>query len=236
MPLTSYPDWMDRTGIGVIGKATLADGEQLTVEIVSCNDELTDLILNIISADRPDIRVGQTNYAIPIDDIVSFEPQPRETQSWPHSDPCRQLSKSLSRSLLMSTLFLSASFGSIALFLLIPGPYSIQEASVITYTLAVTFGTFAATGKAQKYLFTCPAVRPELPKLLLRHLAFLVLLVIFLSAALASGPALPAFWNTPDRKGATVFQLTVGLLCYALGVYEIWSNRSILAQSHKASA
>jgi hypothetical protein len=233
MPVDEQPDWMDKTGIGVVGTLTLDDGVQITAELTGYNEDSNELVVDVISANRPDARVGQHDCAIPTSRVADFEPQPRETQSWPYSDPCCRSAFSLKRFLLMSAIFLSVVAGSIPLFLLMPEPYRIQKASAIACTLAVIFLTFAATRDHPRYLFTCPAVRPQLPRLLWRHLVFLIVFLAFQTAALAIRPSLPAWWITPDRNGMAPFEGALLLLCFGFAYWQMHNNRSVLARSHK---
>ncbi len=82
-------------------------------------------------------------------------------------------------------------------------------------------------------MFTCPAVQSLFTRLLWRHLGFLVLLFALQTAALASRPNLPDWWNTEDRKGATPFDLALILLCFGLGYAQVFTNRSLLDRAHR---
>jgi hypothetical protein len=119
----------------------------------------------------------------------------------PDSDPCRSRSFSFARFVLMATLFLCMTVGSLPLFfLLMKTPYGFQAASVIVYTIFAVFFTFARigtrTGKdLPPYMFTCPAVQPQFSRLLRRHLGFLIALFALQTAALATRPNLPEWWN-----------------------------------------
>src|SRR5271156_721909 len=100
----------------------------------------------------------------------------------PDADPCRGTSFSFARFVLMATLFLCLTVGSLPLFfLLMKRPYGFQAASAILYTIFGVFFTFARTGSRTgkdlpPYMFTCPAVQPQFSRLLRRHVAFLVAL------------------------------------------------------------
>src|SRR4029077_19590168 len=92
------------------------------------------------------------------------------------SDPCRGTSFSFARFVVLATLFLSWTIGSVPLFLLlIKRLYGVQAASAVVYTIFVLFFPFAATGsKTGKtlpaYMFTCPAVQTQVSRLVWRHL------------------------------------------------------------------
>lgn len=108
----------------------------------------------------------------------------------------------------MSTIFLSGIVGSLAIFLILTKrPYALQEASIIPYTLLVVFFSFARTGSLSgpdlhPFMFSCPAVRPQTPRLLWRHLGFLVALFALQTIALAWRPNLPDRWNIERNRGS----------------------------------
>jgi len=163
----------------------------------------------MISPDSPSRKGHRSHRDIPFHRIASFEPQPHLMEQWPFCDPCRQRSTP-SRLFLMSAIFLFMTVGSVPLYLLlIKTPYGFQEASIISYTLVVVFFTFATTGSGPSggnvpgYKFTCPAVEPQVPRLLWRHLIFLVALFVLQTALLTVHPQLPDWWNARDRKGMT---------------------------------
>jgi hypothetical protein len=170
--------------------------------------------------------------------LFPFSPN-RAAQPWPYSDPCRGTSFSFARFVLMATLFLCMTVGSLPLFfLLMKRPYGFQAASEIVYTIFVVFFTFARTGTRTgkdlpPCMFTCPAVQPQFSRLLRRHLGFLVVLFALQTAALATRPNLPEWWNIEDRKGATPFHLALILLCFGLGYAQVFTNRSLLDRAHR---
>jgi len=133
----------------------------------------------------------------------------------------------------MTALFLSLTVGGFALFLLLAKePGGLQKASIIVYTIFVVFFTFAATRALPPYLFTCPAVQTQLPRLLWRHLFFLVGLFTLQTAALALRPNLPGWWNARDTKGRTPFEACLWFLCFGLGFAQVFMNRSLLDRAH----
>jgi hypothetical protein len=129
--------------------------------------------------------------------------------------------------------------GSLPLFfLLMKRPYGLQAASAIVYTIFVVFFAYARTGTRTgkdipPYMFTCPAVQPLSSHLLWRHLGFLVALFALQTAALATRPNLPDWWNIEDRKGPTPFDLVLILLCFGLGHAQVFTDRSILNRAHR---
>jgi hypothetical protein len=235
MPDAELPQWLDKTGVRTIGVLTLDDGKEMTAEVVEFDEERRELVVEVISPNHPHPNGGRGRHAIPVDRIVSFEPKSRAAQPWPYSDLCHQgTSFSLPRFVLMSTMFLCLILGSLPLFfLLMKRPYGLQEASAIVYTIFEVFFTFAATRSWRPYMFTCQAVQPQIPRLLWRHLGFLVALFALQTAALAAHPNLPEWWNVEDRKGSTPFELALLFLCVGLGFAQVFTNRSLLDRAHR---
>jgi len=162
---------------------------------------------------------------------------PSAEQPWPYCDPCRGASFSFARFVLLATLFLCMTIGSVPLFLLLmKRPYGFQAASAVAYTIFTVFFTFDATGsKTGKalppYMFTCPAVQTQVSRLLWRHLGFLVALCALQTLALAVRPNLPDWWNT-DRRG-TPFEIALLFLCLGLGYAQVFTNRRLLDRAHR---
>jgi hypothetical protein len=233
------PEWLDRAEVGTVGVIVLESGERITAEVVGLSDDADRLSVAVISPDTLP-RNGRRNHrAIPFRQIVSFEPQPHLMERWPFSDPCRSRTFSPLRFVLMTTIFLCLVVGSLPLFLLLlDRAYGLQEASIISYTLFELFFTFARTGNRggpdlPPYKFTCPAVEPQIPRLLRRHFGFLVALFALQTSMLAVRPHLPDWWNMLDRKGSTPFDLALLLLCLGLGWVQVRSNRSLLDRAHR---
>jgi hypothetical protein len=234
MPDSEFPQWLDKTEVSLFGILTLDNGKQITAQITAFDEESGEISFDVISPNYPHANDGEVHQTIQASRIVSFDPQPRTVQPWPYSDPCRGGSFSLARFVLMATIFLCLIIGSIPLFLsMTKKPYGFQEASAIVYTIFEAFFTFAATGRWRRFLFTCPAVQPQLPRLLWRHLGCLIGLFALQTAALAARPNLPDWWNIPDRKGSTPFELVLMLLCVGLWYAQVYTNRSLLDRAHR---
>jgi hypothetical protein len=234
------PEWLDKTDVGTVGVVTLESGEKITAEVVGFNEEGDRLSVRVISPDSPHPNGRRNHRAIPLHRIVSFKPQPDLMAQWPFSDPCRDVSLSNPRFIVLTTIFLCMIVGSLPLFLLLASrPYGLQEASIITYTLFEVFFTFARTGggisgrNIPPFKFTRPAVEPQIPRLLWRHLGFLLALFAVQTAMLADRPHLPAWWNTQDRKGSTPFDGALFLLCFGLAWTQVRTNRSLLDRAHR---
>jgi hypothetical protein len=231
------PKWLDEVNVGTLAVLTLDDGECLTADILNLDDERDNFIVDVVSSNRPDAKNHKRRRAIPVARVVSLESRPRGEQPWPYSDPCRGKAFSFGRFVLMSTLFLSWTLGSVPLFLLLTHrPYGVQGASVVVYTVFVLFFTFASTGTRTgkdipPYMFTCPVVKPQVSRLLRRHLGFLVALFALQTMALEVRPNLSDWWDT-DRKG-TPFELTLALVCFGLGYAQVITNRRLLDRAHQ---
>lgn len=233
------PQWLDRAEVGTVGILVLESGERITAEGVGLNEDRDRLSVNVISSDILPRNRRRDHRAIPLHRIVSFDPQPHLMEQWPFSDPCRKRTFSTRRLVLMTTIFLCMVVGSVPLFLLLSGrAYGLQEASIIIYTLFEVFFTFARTGSRggpdlPPFKFTCPAVEPQIPRLLWRHLGFLFALFALQTAMLAARTRLPEWWNMQDRKGATPFDAILLLLCFGLAWAEVRNNRSLLERAHR---
>jgi hypothetical protein len=231
------PQWLEQIDVGTVAVVTLDDGECLIADILRLNEERDELIVDVVSSNRRHAHSAQRGRSIPVSRVVSVESRPRAEQPWPYSDPCRGAPFSFARFALLATLFLSWTIGSAPLFLLLmKRPYGIQVASAIIYTIFVVFFTLASTGTktgkdTPRYMFTCPAVQTQVPRLLWRHLGFLVALFALQSLALAVRPNLPDWWNT-DKKG-TPFEIALALLCLGLAFTQIFANRRLLDRSHR---
>jgi hypothetical protein len=110
-------------------------------------------------------------------------------------------------------------------------PYGVQLVSLVAYTDAVAFSTFSSRA-GRPYLFGCPIVRRQLSRLLRRHIAFLAALFVVQTAALRLRPHLPRYLVAESGRDPSLFVLTVGILCFCLGVAQMVSNRSLLERAH----
>ncbi len=234
MPDAEFPQWLDKTEESYTGVLTLDNGEKITAQIINFDEESGEVVYEVISPNHSHLNDGEKRQIILASSVVDFDPQSPTAQLWPYSDPCRNMKFSLPRFALMSTIFLSMTLGSIPLFIILTKrPYGIQEASAIAYSLFEVFFTFAATRGFRPFTFTCPAVHPQIPRLLVCHFGFLIGLFVLETATLAVGPNLPDWWNTPDRKGTTPFVFVLMLLCLGLGYAQVYTNRSLLDRAHR---
>ena len=80
---------------------------------------------------------------------------------------------------------------------------------------------------------SCPTVRRELPRLALRHAAFLIALFVLQATALGFRSHLSTYWLTPNGRGHTSpFAGLLLFLCLGIGLTEIITNRSLLDKAH----
>ena len=235
------PEWLDKAGVGTLGVLTLANGERITAQIVGLNEEGNRLSVQVIPSEgftRKGLPTHRSHRYIPLPRIASFEPRPHLMEQWPFSDPCRHKSSG-PRLLLMSAIFLCMTVGTMLLAVLLRGTtYGPQVASLVSYTFFVLFFTFATTGSrgggnVPGYKFTCPAVEPQIPRLLWRHLICLVALFVLETAALEVHPQLPHWWNIQDKKGSTPFEIALLLLGIGLAMAQILTNKSLLNRAHR---
>jgi hypothetical protein len=114
------------------------------------------------------------------------------------SDACGDAATfSSDRFLIFLPMFLTMIPGGVVLFICLGDKaYGIQFASTIAYTAATILYTFSANRGMQRYLFSCPYVRSQLPRIAMWHLAFLAALFILITAALQIRPNLPQWWLT----------------------------------------
>ena len=238
------PEWLDKAAVGTLGVLVLENGDRLTVQVGGVNEEGDRLSVQVIPFEgfnRKGLPTRRSHRDIPFHSIVSFEPQPHLLQQWPFSDPCRQKS-SRPRLLLMSAIFLGMTVGSLLLVVLLRSlPYGMQATSLVFYSLFVLFFTFATTGtrgggNVPGYKFTCPAVKPQLPRLLWRHVIFLVALVTLEAGLLCVHSRLSDWWNVPDKKGTTPFDFAFFLLCFGLAWTQILTSKSLLNRAHREFA
>ena len=235
------PDWLDKADAGTLGILTLANGERIAAQVVGLNEAADRLSVQVISSDgftRKGLPKHRSHRYIPFQRIASFEPRPDLMEQWPFSDPCRHKSSG-PRLLLMSAIFLCMTIGSMLLLVLLRGTlYGLQVTSLVFYTLFVLFFTFATTGSrgggnVPGYKFTCPAVEPQIPRLLWRHLICLVALFVLETTAPAVHSHLPDWWNIPDKKESTPFEIALLLLGIGLAIAQILTNKSLLNRAHR---
>ena len=152
----------------------------------------------------------------------------------PPPDACRaRPSFSLPRFALFALIFLIFIPGSAVIFILLADrPYGIQLGSLVCYTAGVILYTFSSNRGIQRYLFRCPFVRHELPSLALRHIGFLAVLIVLQTGALQLRPYMPASWSVASGRNMPPFTFALAIVCGALAVTHILTNRSLLDRAH----
>lgn len=152
------------------------------------------------------------------------------------TDPClAKPSFSLERFALFLPIFLTMTVGSVTLFIyLAEQSLGIQFAAMVCYTSAIVLYTFSANRGLPRYLFGCPLVRAQLPRLVQRHIVFLAVLFTILTVALQFRPQLPASWliASGERKSMPPFSVVLFVLSALLGLVQILTNRSLLDRAH----
>ena len=232
----TLPEWLDEAKIGEVVRITLVDGEQLTAELDTIDDDLR-LHLRPLASGGDGANEDAQERILPYQQIKTYAAQEEIQKQWPYCDPCRNPEIHARRILLMFGVFLSATLGSLLLFVMFSGkPYGIQLGTVFSYTMGVLFLTFAHTGNRggkdlPPYMFTCPAVRSQLARLLLRHVLFLCGALVLETALLSlrtHGVEWPMLKNGDDPLNLITMIAIIGV-----GYFEMYGNRSILKRAHK---
>jgi hypothetical protein len=124
-------------------------------------------------------------------------------------------------------------FASVAfLFALADLPFCIQIGSLIPYTAFVFLTTFSAQHQQQPYFFECPIVHQTMPRLVRRHVGFLVALVLLETIAFHLVRYMPLSWLSDNGKSDSPFAITLCILCFCIAFVQTLSNRSLLERSH----
>jgi hypothetical protein len=130
--------------------------------------------------------------------------------------------------------FVTAFIGGTILFIWLGGrPFGIQIASVVPYSAAVLLYTFSANrNNNPPYMFRCPVVRQQLPRLARRHFAFVLGLLALQTIVLSSRPLLPPSWFKSEGTDMPPMYFALLLLSAALMLTEVLTNRSLLDRAH----
>jgi hypothetical protein len=151
------------------------------------------------------------------------------------ADPCRAKSTFSARRFLAFTLLVVVAFaGGVSLFVMLGDtPYGIRLGSVVAYTALVTVYSFAKNrGHIPPYLFTCPVVKSQYPRLLKWHAVYVAVLVTLETVALLIRPHLSQWWLTSSGRNMTPLGNAVAISCGVLALAEIVTNRRILERAH----
>ena len=132
-------------------------------------------------------------------------------------------------------VFVAAAF--VAIFVLYvflaDKPFGIQIATIITYTGSIfCLVFFRWRWLNEAYSLRTKQVRQQLPRLMAIHLAFLLSILVVLTAGLLARPRLPNYWVVErGAKHETLFVDALGLFCIVAGVTQVFISRSILRRS-----
>jgi hypothetical protein len=150
-------------------------------------------------------------------------------------DECRmETPASADRFFLFAVLGFAAIPGAVIVYNLLNGSgYRLQFASAIADTAAVVLYTFAANrNNNPPYMFSCPVVQNQFPRLLRRHAGFLAALFLFQTAALRLQQYLSPYWRTSSGTDPSPFTVALIIFTGILAITQILTNRSILEQAH----
>jgi hypothetical protein len=126
-----------------------------------------------------------------------------------------------------------AMFASCAiLFAMADLPCGIQIGSLVPFTAFVALGTFSAQRGMQPYFFECQIVQKTMPRLLLRHVGFVVAIVLLETIALYLTRYMPASSLTSNGRDNSPFAISLCIICVCLGGVEAFTNRSLLEKAH----
>ena len=105
--------------------------------------------------------------------------------------------------------------------------------ALLADTCAVTLYTFSSNrGGNVSFMFSCPVVREQLPRLFRRHIGFLMALTILVWLGIEVQPHLSPTWTTPHGKDPSYFAVVLIVLMGGLVLGQIFSNRAALEAAH----
>jgi hypothetical protein len=139
------------------------------------------------------------------------------------------------RFLFFTLIFLIMTIGSLALFLYLgDDPFGVQIAAIVCYTSAVVLYTFSANRGTPRYLFRCPIVQTQLPRIARRHLIFVAVVFVLLTGALHLRPYMPPSWLIASgaRNSMPPFAAVLIVLSACLALAQTLTNRSLLNRAH----
>jgi hypothetical protein len=148
-------------------------------------------------------------------------------------DPCRAEDTASGPRTLAFVLMFVAMFGCGIFVMLTDSFYWILLASVVGYTACVMLYGFARNKSGvQSFLFTCPVVVSQYPRLLKRHAAFLAILIVFATIVVKNKPHPSDSRLTSRRSDPSPFFFVVAIPIAALALTEIMTNRGVLERAH----
>jgi hypothetical protein len=151
-------------------------------------------------------------------------------------DPCRaQSTYSPSRAAAFVLLFIGM-FGFAFFAIQSESLTGTLVGSVMGYTAAVMLYGFSRNKNGiqpiQPFLFTCPVVVSQYPRLLKRHAVFLALVIVFLSSVVKNKPHQSEPRPTSSGRDISPSFFLVFIPLAALALTEIFTNRGVLERAH----
>jgi hypothetical protein len=147
-------------------------------------------------------------------------------------DPCRAKDTFSGPRALVFVLMFVSMFGFSALAITIRSFPGMLLASVAGYTAAVTLYVFARNKSGiQPFLFTCPVVVSQYPRLYKRHSVFVGILIAILGIAHSFGPHASEAATSSRISDGSFFALAIPI--GVLAVIEVMSNRGVLERAHE---
>ncbi len=148
-------------------------------------------------------------------------------------DPCRAGDTSSDSRAAAFVLLFIAMFGFAAFAIETDSFTGTLVGSILGYTAAVMLYSFARNRNAiQPYLFTCPVVVRQYPRLLIRHAAFLAVLIVFVLITAKSKLHHPEPKLPSSGRDTSPSFLVVAIPLMALALTEILTNRALLERAH----
>jgi hypothetical protein len=150
-------------------------------------------------------------------------------------DPCSQPYEVWgSRAAVLTICLLTMLLGSIAVYYWLQDfSFRLQAATVVCDTAAVILYTFSKNrGNNPPYLYSCPIVQSQFPRLIRSHALFLFGIVVLETGALELRLHLSNWWLTSTGKNETPFNTVLAILIGTIVVVQITTNRSLLERAH----
>ncbi len=215
---------------------TSYDGENTTAQIIEVDTKQNQIVVDVIDSNRPYSGSDHHAFTLSTVPLIAVHDAPtgvKPLRPLPEPDLCRQPSPLSSSRFTVFTLLCIVLLGTMAMFSLFEDwGYALQLASLIGYTAAVTLGTFSTSRGGRPYLYSCPIVQRQIPRLLRRHVGFLTAFLILLTMAWHLRPHLPIYWITASGRNGSPFATTLFILCAIFAVAQTVTNRSLIESAH----
>jgi hypothetical protein len=148
-------------------------------------------------------------------------------------DSCRAEDTASEDRTLAFVLMFVTMFGCGILVMFTDSLYWILPASVVGYTACVMIYSFARNRNGiPRYLFTCPVVVSQYPRLLKRHAVFLAMLIVLALIVAKYKPHHSESRLASHGSDASPFFFVVAIPIAALALTEIMTNRAVLERAH----